>query len=166
LASWDLAQGWGWETCVIVTPKALAFIDKEALETQTGYPVRSEYKQPGTPDVLPKSDAVIVAGASFNTINKWALGITDNLALGIITEAPGLGLPVVLLPFVNQALAEHPAYNQSLETLRKAGVTVLSGPDVYEPHPAGTGEERLRTYPWELALEAVAKHNRSKRTSP
>jgi phosphopantothenoylcysteine synthetase/decarboxylase len=154
----ELAQGRGWETCVIVTPKALKFIDRTELEERTGYPVRSEYKEPGTPDVLPKADAVIVAGASFNTVNKWALGITDNLALGIIAEAPGLGLPVVLLPFVNKALAQHPAYAPALETLHKAGVTVLSGPEVYEPHPDGTGNERLRTYPWHLAVEVVEAH--------
>ncbi|MCW2900412.1 MAG: hypothetical protein JWO67_2677 [Streptosporangiaceae bacterium] len=154
----ELTQGRGWETCVIVTPKALKFIDRAALEERTGYPVRSEYKEPGTPDVLPKADAVIVAGASFNTVNKWALGITDNLALGIIAEAPGLGLPVVLLPFVNKALARHPAYVPALETLGKAGVTVLTGPEAYEPHPAGTGDERLRTYPWHLTVQAVEAH--------
>jgi hypothetical protein len=35
---------------------------------------------------------VVVAPATFNTINKWALGIIDTLVLGILNEALGLGL--------------------------------------------------------------------------
>jgi hypothetical protein len=69
----SLAQADGWTVCVIATPLALRFIDQAALEQQTGYPVRSDYKQPGTPDVLPPATAIIVGGASFNTINKWAV---------------------------------------------------------------------------------------------
>jgi hypothetical protein len=63
-----LAQDAGWQPCVIVTPKALNFIDHQALEAQTGYPVRSDYKHPSDPDALPKADGIICAGASFNTI--------------------------------------------------------------------------------------------------
>ncbi|MGH3829669.1 MAG: flavoprotein [Pseudonocardiaceae bacterium] len=87
----SLAQASGWTVCVIATPSALRFIDPPALEAQTGYPVRSEYKQPGTPDVFPPADAMVVGGASFNTINKWAAGISDTLAVGLLAEAIGLG---------------------------------------------------------------------------
>ena len=79
-----LAQDQGWTVCAIATPLALRFVDQPALEEQTGYPLRSDYKEPGTSDVLPPADAMIVGGASFNTINKWALGISDTLALGLI----------------------------------------------------------------------------------
>lgn len=150
-----LARDAGWRPCVIVTPKALNFIDRNALEAQTGYPVRSDYKHPNEPDALPKADAIICAGASFNTINKWALGIADTLVLGILTEAIGLGLPIVLLPFVNQALAAHPAWTTSIATLRAARVTVLLGPDVYEPHQAGEGKQFLAHYPWHATLTAL-----------
>ncbi len=43
----------------------------------------------------------------------------------------------MLLPFFNNALAKHPAWHHSVETLREIGVTVLVAPEVYEPHPAG-----------------------------
>ena len=46
--------------------------------------------------------------ATYNTINKWANGISDNFALGILAEAVGLRIPVAVLPFVNSALASHP----------------------------------------------------------
>jgi phosphopantothenoylcysteine synthetase/decarboxylase len=154
-----LTQDDGWQACVIATPKALNFIDHGALAAQTGYPVRSEYKHPSETDVLPKADAIICAGASFNTINKWALGIADTLALGILAEAIGLGLPIVLLPFVNRALAEHPAWGTSIATLRAAGVKVLLGPDVYEPHEAGEGKQFLERYPWAATLTSLRQRS-------
>jgi hypothetical protein len=67
------------------------------------WPIRSEYKQPDAADVLPPPDAIVVAPATFNTINKWAAGISDTLALGLLTEAIGKRLPVVALPFINAA---------------------------------------------------------------
>lgn len=151
----SLAQASGWTVCVIATPLALRFIDQPALEAQTGYPVRSEYKQPGTPDVLPPADAMVVGGASFNTINKWAAGISDTLALGLLTEAIGLGLPLAALPFLNSAQAAHPAFGRSVKELREAGVVVLLGPEGYEPHVPHQGSKYLASYPWHVVLAAV-----------
>lgn len=117
-----LAQDPGWRPFVIATPSALRFIDRVALESQTGAPVRSEYKEPGAPDVLPPADAIVVGGASFNTINKWAAGISDTLVLGLLTEGIGLGLPLAALPFLNAAQAAHPAFGRSVKELREAAV--------------------------------------------
>jgi hypothetical protein len=71
----ELAQQAGWEVCVIATPNARRFIDPPALEAATGHPVRFDYKQPDEPDELPPPDAIVVAPATFNTLNKWAAGI-------------------------------------------------------------------------------------------
>lgn len=152
----SLAHSEGWTVCVIATPLAMRFIDQAALEEQTGFPVRSDYKQPGTPDVLPPATAIIVGGASFNTINKWAAGISDTLALGLLTEGIGLDLPLVALPFLNAAQAAHPAFNRSVRELRQAGVKVLLGDDGYTPHTPHQGSKNLSKYPWEKALRAVA----------
>lgn len=153
----SLAQVQGWTVCVIATPSALKFIDVPVLEQQTGFPVRSEYKQPGAPDVLPPANAVIVGGASFNTINKWAHGHADNLALGLLTEAIGLGLPLVALPFLNAAQAAHPAFYRSVQELRDMGVTVLVGSEGYQPHVPHHGSRNLPKYPWGLALKAIGE---------
>jgi phosphopantothenoylcysteine synthetase/decarboxylase len=91
-----------------------------------------------------------VAPATFNMVNKWAAGISDTLALGILCEAYGMGIPTAVLPYVNSAQAAHPAYRQSLERLREMGVLIGS----YEPHrpKAGGGADRYR---WEEALELL-----------
>jgi phosphopantothenoylcysteine synthetase/decarboxylase len=141
--------------CVIATPSARSFIDSPALEAATGHPVRSEYKQPDAADVLPPPDAIVVAPATFNTINKWAAGISDTLALGLLTEAIGRRLPVVALPFINAAQAKHPAFQDSIDRLRAAGVQLLYGPDVLELHEPGTGSQRVGLFPWQLTLEAL-----------
>jgi phosphopantothenoylcysteine synthetase/decarboxylase len=151
----QLAQAEGWDVCVIATPSARSFIDSPAMEAATGHPVRSEYKQPDAPDVLPPPDAIVVAPATFNTINKWAAGISDTLALGLLTEALGKHLPVVALPFINAAQAEHPAFQPSIDRLRAAGVQLLYGPDVLELHEPGTGSQRVGLFPWQLTLEAL-----------
>jgi phosphopantothenoylcysteine synthetase/decarboxylase len=151
------AQEEQWDVCVIATPNACRFIDSDRLRDLTGHPVRSEYKDPDEPDVLPPADAMIVAPATFNTINKWAAGISDTLALGLLTEAIGKGLPLVALPFLNVAQSRHPAFARSVDQLRKAGVNVLLGPDVYPLHDPGTGSQYLDSYPWHLALQALGR---------
>ncbi|HEY7202064.1 MAG TPA: flavoprotein [Candidatus Dormibacteraeota bacterium] len=149
-----LAQAEGWTVCVVATPNARAFLDTAALEELTGYPVRVEYRAPGDTSPLPAADAMLVAPATFNTINKWASGVSDTLALGLINEAIGLRIPVVAMPFVNSALAAHPAFATSVERLRLAGVEVIFGPG--EPHPAGGGGPYAEAFPWRLGLDALS----------
>ncbi|MGH3753179.1 MAG: flavoprotein [Pseudonocardiaceae bacterium] len=146
------AQARGWTVCVIPTPRGLAFIDQPALERQTGFPVRAEYEPDSGTEPLPLPDAMLVCPATFNTINKWAYGLADTLALSLLTEAVGLGLPLVAAPALNSAQAAHPAFERSVAALRDMGVTVLYGPGIYEPAPPGTGG---RPYDWEMVLGAV-----------
>lgn len=149
------AQREGWDVCLLATPSAMRFIDPAVLEAETGHPVRSTYKEPGAPDVLPPPDAIIVAPATVNTINKWACGICDTLALGILVEAIGKKLPVVALPFTNYDHAAHPAFVENIAKLRSWGVYVLFGPEVYPLHAPGTGSQHLDAFPWHLTLESL-----------
>ena len=149
----DAALAEGWTTCVLATPSAVRFIDGPALAALTGYPVRSQYKDPGEPDVLPPPDAIIVAPATVNSINKWAAGICDTLALGILVEGIGLRLPIVAVPWSNAAHAAHPAFAENLGKLRSWGVRVLYGPGVGLPREPG--EDRVADFPWLRALAAA-----------
>lgn len=146
------AQARGWTVCVIPTPQALKFIDQPVLEQQTGFPVQAEYEPSSATVSLPPPDAMLVCPATFNTINKWAYGLADTLALALLTEAIGQGVPLVAAPALNSAQAAHPAFERSVAALRNMGVVVLYGPGIYEPGPPGTGG---RSYDWELPLEAL-----------
>ncbi len=139
---------------VVATPQGLGFIDAEAIEAQTGYPIRSAWRLPGDPSPLPPSEAIAVAPATFNTINKWAAGISDTLALGILCEAYGMGIPIAACPYLNAAQAAHPAYARSLDVLREMGVLIGS----YEPHKpkAGGGADRYR---WDEALDRTRRRS-------
>lgn len=146
----------GWAVQVIATPDALAFLDVPALERQTGTAVRSAYRRPGEPRSS-KSDAIIVAPASYNTINKWAAGISDTYALGILAEAVTLPIPIVVVPFVNTALASRTPFRRAVASLRAEGVYILLGTGQFEPHPPGTGGDRIASFPWQLALDTAAR---------
>jgi phosphopantothenoylcysteine synthetase/decarboxylase len=149
-----LAIDRGWIVQVIATPAALEFFDPAAIESLTGSPVRSRYSAPGSPrSRIP--DAIAVAPATYNTINKWALGISDTYALGVLAEQTGLGVPIVVLPFVNAALASRDPFQQSVKSLRAEGVSILLGPGAIEPHQPHTGGSLIASYPWHLALDEV-----------
>jgi phosphopantothenoylcysteine decarboxylase len=151
----QLAQDAGWRVCLIATPSALPFLNVPVLESLTGYPVRSSYKRPEQPDAFPPSSAIVVAPATFNTVNKWAAGISDTLALGLLTEAIGKGLPIVALPFLNRAQAAHPAFQRSVDQLRSWGVRLLYGPDVLPLHEPGTGTQRAHLFPWQRIFDEL-----------
>ncbi|GHI86540.1 flavoprotein [Streptomyces xanthophaeus] len=147
----DAAHERGWDVGVVATPQGLPFLDVSEIEDRTGYPVRSAWRAPGDARSFPPADAIAVAPATFNTVNKWAAGFADNLALGILCEAPGMGIPTAVLPYVNTALAAHRAYQRSLAELREMGVLVGS----YEPHrpKSGGGADRFR---WGEAVDLLA----------
>jgi phosphopantothenoylcysteine synthetase/decarboxylase len=121
----ELLQEQDRTVCVIATPRAAGWIDGAALAEQTGYPVRHDYKQPGTPETLPLADAILVVPATFNTINKWVAGVSDTFALGLMNEAIGLKLPITVVPYVKSSLAAHPTFERNLRTLGEWGVIVL-----------------------------------------
>jgi phosphopantothenoylcysteine synthetase/decarboxylase len=146
-----LARECDWRVQVIATPTALEFFDPAAIESQTGNPVRSQYRKAGEPR-SEIADAIIVAPATYNTINKWAQGISDTYALGVLAETTGLGVPIVVLPFVNSALASRHPFQRSVEALRNEGVRILIGHGGIEPHPPHTGGSLIDSFPWHLAL--------------
>ena len=152
----DLAQDRGWEVQVIATPVAVDFIDVPNLEAKTGRPVRSQYRKPSEPRSS-RVDAIILAPATYNTTNKRAAGVSDTYALGILAEAPALQIPVVVLPFVNSALAKRTSFGRSVDELRREGVRILLGPQEFEPHAPGTGSERISSFPWLKALSEAER---------
>lgn len=112
----------GWDVYPVLTEAAMAWVDLASLETATGHSVKSEPRGPHEPKSLPRADGIIVAPATFNTINQWAAGINNTAALGILNEALGSDTPVVASPYAKAVLTAHPAFNRNLELLTSAGV--------------------------------------------
>ncbi|MGW1489954.1 flavoprotein [Streptomyces sp. NPDC002402] len=151
----EKAQTAGWDVCLGLTPTAALWLEDQvpALEELTGHPVRSRYKLPKDPDVWPRADVAVLAPATFNTINQWALGITEKFVIGFVAEGTGKGIPVITMPCVNAAYVQHAQFNHSIATLRAMGVHVLYGEGGFVPNEPGKG--RPDAYPWHLALAAA-----------
>ncbi|WP_432904063.1 flavoprotein [Micromonospora matsumotoense] len=147
-----------WTTTVTATPHAMDFIDIPAIEKLTGAPVRSDYRtSPGTRRPLPTTDALAIAPATYNSINKIALGLADNYAMTTTAELIGRHIPTVIVPFVNTALATRHPYRRAVTNLRDEGIHILLGPEHnWEPHPPGTGNDRRLAFPWTTAFHAAA----------
>ena len=143
----------GWSVDVTATQNALEFLDAADVARASGKPVRTTYKfAPDGRRISPPADALIVAPATFNTVNKLALGIADTYPLSSVAEVIGRGVPTVVVPAVNSALAGRRPFRQAIDDLRAEGVRVLFGPeDGWEPLPPGQNDPR--DFPWIRALD-------------
>ena len=105
----------------------------------------------------PPDGLVLVAPCSFNSLNKLAAGVADNLALSVTAEAIGRGTPVLVAPSLNAPLLRHPRAVSSMATLREWGVSVIG------PVDAGGGP---RLAPNEALLAEVARRLASYAAQP
>ncbi|MGW0503834.1 flavoprotein [Micromonospora sp. NPDC003241] len=153
------AQKHSWTTAVTATPNGIDFIDVPAIEKLTGAAVRSSYQASSSGRrSLPAADSLVIAPATYNSINKIALGIADNYAMTSVAELIGRQVPTVIVPFVNAALAARAPFYRAVDSLRDEGVRVLLGPqDCWEPHPPGTGNDLQRAFPWTTALNTAIR---------
>ena len=128
-------QAAGWDVHVLLTPSARPFVDETRLTLVSGHKVWSEFQRPGEPDIWPPADAVVVFPASFNTLSKWALGISDTFALSWLNQYTGQHKPIVAVPCFRSGsgLDTHPALPRNLRLLRRYGVQVIYEPEKYPP---------------------------------
>jgi phosphopantothenoylcysteine synthetase/decarboxylase len=73
----------------------------------------------------PPHGVVLFAPCSFNSLNKLAHGIADNLALSVVAEAIGRRTPVIVGPSLNEPLLNHPVAQASLGTLSAWQLTIV-----------------------------------------
>jgi phosphopantothenoylcysteine synthetase/decarboxylase len=99
----------------------------------------------------PPRGVVLFAPCSFNSLNKLAHGVADNLALSVVAEAIGRGTPVIVGPSLNQPLLDHPVAQASLRTLPTWGVTIV---------PQADHGEGPRLAPSTQLLDAVRRYVR------
>src|SRR5690349_2506442 len=84
-----------WDVYTFATPQATTFVDTARITEITGHPVQSEYELLEELDTLPEADAIVVAPATFATINQWVLGTGESLAVSVLFEGSSRGIPTV-----------------------------------------------------------------------
>jgi hypothetical protein len=93
----------GWDLHAIPTQTAASWLDLGSLADVTGHAVRTIPRLPHETDELPPANAVLVAPATFNTVNQWAAGINDTLPLGLLNELLGVEVPIVVAMYSKAA---------------------------------------------------------------
>jgi phosphopantothenoylcysteine synthetase/decarboxylase len=112
----------------IPTPNAARVIAPRELADVEGAQVAESYFDLAIRPRPPRG-VVLFAPCSFNSLNKLAHGIADNLALSVIAEAIGRRTPVIVGPSMNVPLLAHPEVRPSLEKLSRWGVVIVGPVD-------------------------------------
>ena len=121
--------GCGFSTVIALpTPSASRVISARDLADVEGARVVESYFDAAIRPRPPRG-VVLFAPCSFNSLNKCAHGIADNLALSVTAEAIGRGTPVVVGPSLNQPLLDHPVARASLRTLASWGIIIVPQED-------------------------------------
>src|SRR5271170_7144285 len=143
--------GLGFSTVIALpTPNASRVIaPRELADIQGAQVVQSYFDLAIRP--RPPRGVVLFAPCSFNSLNKLAHGIADNLALSVVAEAIGRGTPVIVGPSLNAPLLNHPEAKASLDKLERWGITIVP------PVDAGEGP---RLAPSGQLVDAVRSHVR------
>lgn len=115
----------GWDVCVVATERAFHWFDSVDVERITGHPIQWRMRRYGESLFEPLGDAVLMAPGSFNTINKIAVGLADDMASGLVCEALGRRVPITIEPQLGEAFARHPAFGAHVQLLTDAGVTFV-----------------------------------------
>lgn len=68
---------------------------------------------------------LLVAPCTFNTFNKIALGLADNLATAMIADGLGAGNRVIIAPAMNRGLWAHPQTKVSRARLESWGCEIV-----------------------------------------
>ncbi len=135
----------------IPTPNAARVIAPRDLADIAGVQVVESYFDLAIRPRPPRG-VVLFAPCSFNSLNKLAHGIADNLALSVVAEAIGRGTPVIVAPSLNQPLLDHPQAQASLRTLPDWGVTIVP------PMDEGQGPRLAPTAKLLDAVRAFVSH--------
>ena len=134
------------------TPNAARVVAARDLADVPGAQVIESYFDLAIRPAPPRG-VVLFAPCSFNSLNKLAHGIADNLALSLTAEAIGRGTPVIVAPSLNAPLLAHPQAQASLRILPTWGVTIVP------PVDDGTGPRLAPTEQLMVAARGYVRLN-------
>jgi phosphopantothenoylcysteine synthetase/decarboxylase len=134
----------------LATPNAARVVALRELADVAGAQVVESYFDLAIRPRPPRG-VVLFAPLSFNSLNKLAHGIADNLALSLVGEAIGRGTPVIVGPSLNAPLLAHPEAQASLAKLGGWGIEIV---------PPVVTAEGPRLAPTEQLIGAVRRRAR------
>lgn len=127
----------GRRVSVVATPQAAAWIEHyeagSTIEAMTGWPVRSAMPTPDEATFEPAGSSVLVSPCTLNTLTKWADGHSDNLAISLLCEAVGRGVPTRAEVSLSGPYATLPATRDALDRLAGLGVDLCRAYGTTEP---------------------------------
>ena len=116
----------GADVRVMLSDGALKFCSEAGFEALCEHKIltsRTESWQDGLNHIAyAKTDLILIAPTSVNTINKYASGICDNVFLQTLIASDA---PVLIAPAANNKMLENPATRENIEILRKRGVNFI-----------------------------------------
>jgi phosphopantothenoylcysteine decarboxylase / phosphopantothenate---cysteine ligase len=128
----------GAEVVAFVSQEALRYVTVDALAWSTNNPViqtlstRAEHLGDGQP-----FDAYLLAPATYNTLNKFALGIADTLITTVLASALGRvtqhQCAILVAPTMHGSM-HTPILVEHLNRLQQWGVKVIPPRDAYGKH--------------------------------
>ena len=87
----------------------------------------------GEPLFEPLGDKMVIAPAGFNTINKIALGLADDMVSGLACEAIARGVSLTIEPQMSDGFSNHPIFAESISRLSNAGVQFIWHDEAIRP---------------------------------
>lgn len=113
----------------VMTKAATEFIAPRVIEWATKKPVLTDLT--GAAEHLTMADAVVVAPATLDFIQRIAMGLADSLPASLVQSMLGRR-PLVLVPSMHESLWENPLLQESLERLRKVKNVFVIAPSSEE----------------------------------
>ncbi len=118
----------GADITVVMTQEAAELVSPAIFEWSTGNkPVTEITGRVEHVQLTSLVDAVLVAPCTANSISKFAHGIADDPVAILFCTFLGSGKPIVIAPAMHEPMLRNPILQESVETLKKTGVVLVSG---------------------------------------
>ncbi len=145
-----MLRRYGADVSAIMTKSAEKFVGKTSLEWATAKSVNIELS--GLAEHICSYDAVLVAPATLNSINKFMSGIADDSLSTLLASSLGKKVPVYLCPTMHESLWNNPILQENIKKAVNLGVNII---------PARISEGKLKI-PHTDFISSVLCHDLSK----
>ncbi|HJX23076.1 MAG TPA: bifunctional phosphopantothenoylcysteine decarboxylase/phosphopantothenate--cysteine ligase CoaBC [Candidatus Bathyarchaeia archaeon] len=117
----------GCEVHAVMSAASKVIIHPNVMEWATGNPVVTELS--GKIEHIDlggktkgRTDLILIAPSTANTISKIAAGIDDTPVTSVISVAFGSGIPIIIVPAMHECMYRHPILVENMKKLRALDV--------------------------------------------